>query len=70
MDSGAIGAISTHDLELAEDPDLEPRAHVVHFRETIEVDEKGVETMRFDYKMREGVTPTTNALRLLELVGL
>ena len=70
MDSHAIGAISTHDLELASDPDLEPRAHVVHFRETIEVDESGKESMLFDYKMREGVTPTTNALRLLELVGL
>lgn len=70
MDSGAIGAISTHDLELASDPELEPRAHVVHFRETIEVDDAGNEAMRFDYQMREGVTPTTNALRLLELVGL
>lgn len=70
MDSDAIGAISTHDLELASDPDLEPRAHVVHFRETIEVTADGTESMTFDYKMREGVTPTTNALRLLELVGL
>jgi len=26
--------------------------------------------MRFDYKMRSGVTPTTNALKLLEMVGL
>ncbi len=26
--------------------------------------------MRFDYKLRPGVTPTTNALKLLELVGL
>lgn len=70
LDSGAIGAISTHDLELAEDPDLESVAHVVHFRETIEMAEDGKETMRFDYRMREGVTPTTNALRLLEMVGL
>ena len=66
----AIGAISTHDLELASDPELEPKAHVVHFRETIEVAEDGTESMKFDYQMREGVTPTTNALRLLELVGL
>ncbi|WP_164102160.1 MutS family DNA mismatch repair protein [Candidatus Laterigemmans baculatus] len=68
--SGAIGAVSTHDLELAEDPQLEHLAHVVHFRETIERDAQGAETMRFDYRMREGVTPTTNALRLLEWVGL
>jgi hypothetical protein len=26
--------------------------------------------MTFDYKMRQGVSPTTNALRLLEMVGL
>lgn len=70
LNSGAIGAISTHDLELAEDSELESVAHVVHFRETIEIEESGKETMRFDYRMREGVTPTTNALRLLEMVGL
>ena len=28
------------------------------------------EKMRFDYVLRPGVTPTTNALRLLEMVGL
>jgi hypothetical protein len=70
LDSGAIGAISTHDLELAEDTALTSVSHVVHFRETIDTDPSGAETMRFDYRMREGVTPTTNALRLLELVGL
>lgn len=68
--SGAIGAISTHDLELAEDEELMPLAKVVHFRETIRVDDQGREVMEFDYHMRDGVTPTTNALRLLELVGL
>lgn len=68
--SGAIGAVSTHDLELAEDPQLEPIARVVHFRETIVSTPEGGESMEFDYRMREGVTPTTNALRLLELVGL
>jgi predicted ATPase len=68
--SGAIGAISTHDLELADDAELSQQADVVHFRETIEVAEDGSESMRFDYLMRAGVTPTTNALRLLELVGL
>lgn len=26
--------------------------------------------MTFDYRMRPGVAPTTNALKLLELVGL
>jgi len=67
---GAIGAISTHDLELADDPALQSIATVVHFREQIEQDSEGNETMTFDYKMRSGVTPTTNAIRLLEMVGL
>ncbi|QEG43661.1 Endonuclease MutS2 [Roseimaritima ulvae] len=70
IDTGAIGAISTHDLDLADDPLLQSVAHPVHFRETIQQDAEGRDTMTFDYVMREGVTPTTNALRLLEMVGL
>ena len=66
----AIGAITTHDLELADDPQLKAMAQTVHFRETITVTAEGEDTMTFDYKMREGVSPTTNALRLLEVVGL
>ena len=68
--TGAIGAITTHDLELAEEPELSSLATTVHFRETIETDKDGHEQMTFDYQMREGVSPTTNALRLLEMVGL
>ncbi len=67
---GAIGAISTHDLELADEPELSSIANTVHFRETIDTGEDGKDTMTFDYKMRQGVSPTTNALRLLEMVGL
>lgn len=70
VDYEAIGAISTHDLELADDASLTNRATVVHFRETIEISADGTEQMLFDYQMREGVSPTTNALRLLEMVGL
>ncbi len=66
----AIGAITTHDLELADDPQLKSIAHTVHFRETITKAADGSDTMTFDYKMRTGISPTTNALRLLELVGL
>ncbi|WP_144057652.1 hypothetical protein [Novipirellula maiorica] len=66
----AIGAISTHDLELADEPELNSIAHTVHFRETITTDDDGNDTMTFDYQMRQGVSPTTNALRLLEMVGL
>jgi len=70
IDRGAIGAISTHDLELADDPQLQSIAHTVHFRETIARDDQGRDQMTFDYRMRQGVSPTTNALRLLEVVGL
>ncbi len=69
-DSSAIGAITTHDLELADEPELQAIATTVHFRETIRPDAAGNEQMTFDYKMRQGVSPTTNALRLLEMVGL
>lgn len=70
IDYGAIGAISTHDLELADEPELMAVAETVHFRETIRPDADGNEQMTFDYQMRSGVSPTTNALRLLEIVGL
>jgi DNA mismatch repair ATPase MutS len=65
----ACGAISTHDLELADQPEVQQVSQIVHFREYFEqVD--GSQRMRFDYRMRPGPTPTTNALQLLKLVGL
>jgi DNA mismatch repair ATPase MutS len=70
MHSSAIGAISTHDLELADDTELQAVATTVHFRETIRPDAEGHDQMTFDYQIRDGVSPTTNALRLLEMVGL
>ncbi len=70
IQTDTIGAISTHDLELADDPELQSLATTVHFRETIRPDADGNEQMTFDYLMRQGVSPTTNALRLLEMVGL
>ncbi|WP_160149558.1 MutS family DNA mismatch repair protein [Roseiconus lacunae] len=70
LQCGAIGAISTHDLELADEPELQAVSEIVHFRETITPDAEGNEQMTFDYQMRSGVSPTTNALRLLEIVGL
>ena len=49
---------------------LRDKCHTVHFREFFEDGEDGKKEMRFDYVMRQGVSPTTNALKLLELVGL
>ena len=65
----AIGAVSTHDLELADSSEIKNDCQLVHLRETIEKTDAG-DKMRFDYIVRPGVTPTTNALRLLEMVGL
>lgn len=64
-----FGAVSTHDLELADDPQLRAVCRTVHFRESFAI-EDGQRRMTFDYRMREGVAPTTNALTLLEMVGL
>ncbi|HEX3126283.1 MAG TPA: DNA mismatch repair protein MutS [Thermoanaerobaculia bacterium] len=65
---GAIGAVSTHDLQIAEIPELAESVRPVHFRETLHPG--GDPPMTFDYVMRPGVATTTNALRLMELVGL
>ena len=67
--SGAIGAVSTHDLEIARVPALAGLLHDVHFRETVEEGPEGPR-MTFDYRLREGLATTTNALVLLRLVGL
>ena len=66
---GAIGAISTHDLELATTNELKDAIVPVHFTEQFN-DVDGKKQMTFDYRMRTGIAETTNALKLLELVGL
>ncbi|MFK7770325.1 MAG: hypothetical protein AB8B55_24150 [Mariniblastus sp.] len=69
IDGNAIGAISTHDLDLAKTDDLEKACQTVHFSEQFtEVD--GKKQMTFDYQMKSGIAETTNALKLLEIVGL
>lgn len=70
LDANAIGAISTHDLELAEADAIANKCETVHFREFFDEGKDGKKEMSFDYIMRQGVSPTTNALKLLEMVGL
>jgi MutS domain V len=65
----AVGAVSTHDLTLADDPATAGLARLVHFRETITSDGAGP-AMTFDYRLRPGLATSTNALRLMELVGI
>ncbi len=67
--AGAIGAISTHDLQLADAPEIAAIARPIHFRETVSTDGAGP-TMSFDYTARPGIATSTNALRLMEMIGL
>lgn len=68
VNQGAIGAVSTHDLALAEAPELSERARAVHFTDIVGDGITGP-LMSFDYHLRPGVATTTNALRLMQLVG-
>jgi DNA mismatch repair ATPase MutS len=65
----AIGAVTTHDLELHRHPEVEAASELVHFRESVTGD-AGAESLSFDYRLREGLAETRNALRLAEIVGL
>lgn len=66
---GAFGAVSTHDLGLADDPALDPLSQKVYLTETFTRGPDGP-SMHFDYRLRPGIAPSTNALKLMELVGL
>ncbi len=76
LEAGAIGALSTHDLELGSVPEVARAAVPVHFRETIHppggdgVGAADRPRMSFDYRLRPGPATTTNALALLAAVGL
>jgi DNA mismatch repair ATPase MutS len=66
LESGAIGALTTHDLTLAAEEPLRTAARAVHFTETI--DDGG--NMSFDYRLRPGVATSRNALRLMKMIGI
>jgi ABC-type multidrug transport system fused ATPase/permease subunit len=59
------GAISTHDLELVKLADELPGITNYHFREDVVNGE-----MVFEYKLFPGPSPTTNALKIMQLEGL
>ncbi len=66
LDAGAIGLITTHDLTLTRlAEDFQPRASNVHF-----ADQFIEGQMTFDYRMRAGVVPQSNALALMRAIGL
>jgi hypothetical protein len=68
VDLGAIGAVSTHDLHLADGPELEASAVPVHFSDVF-TDGPDGPVMSFDYQLRPGVATSTNALNLMRIVG-
>ena len=56
-----LGLVTTHDLELASIGGLIN----YHFSDSVDSGE-----LTFDYRLRSGVSPTTNALRIMALAGL
>jgi DNA mismatch repair ATPase MutS len=60
-----FGLVTTHDLELTDLGKTVPHLTNSHFRETVVAG-----ALEFDYKLRSGPCPTTNALRIMELEGL
>jgi DNA mismatch repair ATPase MutS len=66
LDAGAIGVMTTHDLNLAFEEPLKSHGRLVHFTEIVDADG----TMRFDYHLREGLATSRNALRLMKLIGI
>ncbi len=60
-----IGVISTHDLELVSLADELPEIRNYHFREDV-IDGQ----MIFDYHLWPGPSPTTNALKIMQIAGL
>jgi DNA mismatch repair ATPase MutS len=59
------GLVSTHDLELTDLDKEIPSLMNAHFQETVS---NGA--LAFDYRLRPGSCPTTNALRIMQLEGL
>jgi hypothetical protein len=66
---GATGAVSTHDLALADAPEFASISQPVHFTEQFIRRADGL-SMTFDYQLRPGIATSTNALKLMEMIGL
>ena len=64
-ESNAVGLVATHDLELVKLADEIEGVVNFHFREEVSDGR-----MVFDYRLRSGPCPTTNALTIMRLEGL
>ncbi len=60
-----LGLVTTHDLELIHLAQTVPMLRNCHFREEV-----AAGRMIFDYQIRSGPCPTTNALKIMALEGL
>jgi len=67
--AGAIGVVTTHDLALASSADLHSACVPVHLRETAEMGDLGPR-LSFDYRVRPGLAASTNALALMDMLGV
>jgi hypothetical protein len=66
VEHGALGIVSTHDLALTTIPDsLGGLAANCHFEDRLENGK-----LTFDYKLKPGVVQTSNALKLMQSIGL
>ena len=65
FDKNSFGFISTHDLALANIDEKDNRLINMHFREHIDNNK-----LVFDYIIKEGACPTTNALFIMKQEGL
>jgi hypothetical protein len=66
---GAIGVVTTHDLELAAAKDFTASADSRHLTEHVTVDGNDLK-MTFDYTLRPGPATSGNALQLVRMLGL
>lgn len=65
INGGAMGLVSTHDLELCDLEEHDSRIENYNFREYYENNK-----IKFDYKLRKGKSETQNAIHLMKLAGI
>lgn len=63
--SGASGMVSTHDLELGDLEKEMAKLSNYHFQEHYENGD-----LRFDYKLRRGISTTRNAMHIIKMAGI
>ena len=65
LQNNFLGLISTHDLEVTQVSREQKKIHNFHFQDAIEN-----KRIKFDYSLRPGICPTTNALKILQFEGM